>query len=230
MIKTYYPHTLLFIEDEISIRQNYVAYLKNYFQEVYEASNAEDAYVLYKQKKPDILIVDIHLPKQSGIDLIKQIREHDFSVKIIILTAHADSKFLLDAIPLQLTKYLVKPINRKELKESLQLAIDELKMYTVLPNKRVKLAENYTWDSELKELFYHNQRIELTSKEKSFLELLNSRRNKVFTYDEIFDFVWGYDEIGTLNGLKNLVRRLRKKIPKNIIINLFNEGYKINLK
>lgn len=223
-----YPHTILFIEDETAIRQNYVAYLKMYFQEVYEASNAEDGYSIYKNKKPDILIVDIHLPKLSGIDLIKQIRENDYDIKIIILTAHADTKFLLDAIPLQLTKYLIKPINRQNLKESLQLAVMELKTYTISSNKRVKLTNDYAWDVELKELRYHNQNIELTAKERSFLELLVSRKNKIFTYDEIFDFVWGYNEIGTLNGLKNLVRRLRKKIPENTIINLFNEGYKIN--
>lgn len=163
-----YPHTILFIEDEIAIRQNYVAYLKIHFQEVYEASNAEDAYSIYKDKKPDILIVDIHLPKGSGMDLIKEIRKNDYSVKIIILTAHADAKFLLDAIPLQLTKYLIKPINRKDLKASLQLAVTELKTYTISPNKRVQLAQDYTWDIELKELYYHNQRIELTSKESKF--------------------------------------------------------------
>ena len=50
----------------------------------------------------------------------------------------------------------------------------------------------------------------------------------VFTYDEISDYVWGYDDSIPLNGLKNIVKRLRKKLPEDTILNIFNEGYKIN--
>ena len=109
-------YTILFVEDEDNIRENYSKYLRIYFKDVLEAANAEDAFILYKEKKPDIMIVDIHLPKENGIELIKKIRKNDLDVKVIILTAHADSSFLLEAIPLKLIKYLIKPINRKELK------------------------------------------------------------------------------------------------------------------
>jgi len=77
-------------------------------------------------------------------------------------------------------------------------------------------------------LLYCNEIIVLTSKEKKLIELLLSQKSRIFTYDEIFEYVWGYNEIGSLSGLKNLITRLRKKLPENMIINLFNEGYKIN--
>ncbi|MCK9337480.1 MAG: response regulator transcription factor [Arcobacteraceae bacterium] len=224
-----YPYTILFVEDEDMIRQNYVSYLKDYFQVVYEAQNAEDAFLIYKSKTPDIMIVDIHLPKMNGIELVRRIREKDYNTKVIMLTAFTDTKLLLDATSLQLTKYLVKPINRQELKDTLRLAINEIKSFTVTPNKNIALNDEYIWDIEIKELKYHNQIVELTYKEKSFLELLLSHKSRVFSHDEILEAVWGYDEIGTINSLKNLVKRLRKKLPEDTIVNLFNEGYKIKL-
>lgn len=221
-------YTVLFIEDEENIRKNYVEYLGGYFKEVYEASSAEEALIIYKEKKPDLMIVDIHLPEQNGIDFIKDIRKYDVVTKIIILTAHADPSFLLESIPLKLTTYLIKPINRKELKDSLNLAIKEIESFTILSNKRIILQEEYSWDSECKELYHCNTIVTLTFMEKKFLELLLCGKSRVFSYDEIFDYVWGYEEIGTTSGLKNLVTRLRKKLPENMITNLSNEGYKIN--
>lgn len=220
-------YTVLFVEDEENIRKNYAGYLKTYFKEVYEAENAEDALVIYEKEHPDIMIVDIHLPKMSGLELIKEIRKNDVKVKIIILTAHDDAAFLFEAIPLKLTKYLVKPINRKELKDSLALAIRDLEEFTVMHNKNIQLEDKYSWDRECKELYHCNEVVVLTIMEKKFLELLFSGKSRFFTYDEIFDYVWGYDEMGSINGLKNLVSRLRKKLPEDMIINMFNEGYKI---
>lgn len=224
-----YPYSILFVEDEDTIRQNYVSYLKNYFQEVYEARNAGEALVIYKNKAPNIMIVDIHLPKINGLEMVSKIREKDHNTRVIMLTAYTDTKLLLDAASLKLTKYLVKPINRQELKDTLQLAMNEIKAFTIVPNKNIALNDEYIWDIELKELKYHNRIVELTHKEKGFLELLLSHKSRVFSHDEILEAVWGYDGIGTINSLKNLVKRLRKKLPEGTIINLFNEGYKIKL-
>ena len=94
--------------------------------------------------------------------------------------------------------------------------------------QKIDLPDDYSWDFQLKELKYHNVIVELTNKEKIFLELLFSHKNRVFTYDEISDYVWGYDDSIPLNGLKNIVKRLRKKLPEDTILNIFNEGYKIN--
>lgn len=81
----------------------------------------------------------------------------------------------------------------------------------------------------IKELKHYNKIVDLTNKEKLFLDLLLSKKNKVFTYDDIFEYVWNFEDEINLNGLKNLVKRLRKKVPENLILNVFNEGYKINI-
>ncbi|MDO6827344.1 response regulator [Poseidonibacter sp. 1_MG-2023] len=223
-----YPYKLLLVEDEKAIRENYVTYLKMLFSEVFEAEDGEKAYEIYKSKKPDILIIDINIPKLNGLELLEKIRENDHTTKAIILTAYTDKSFLLKATSLKLTKYLVKPVNRKELNETLELTVNELLKYNITTLKRIELVDNYSWDLEIKELMKHNTIVNLTNKEKVLLELLLSHKNRVFTYDEIYNYVWDFDEDITLNGLKNIIKRIRKKLPDNIIQNIFNEGYKIN--
>lgn len=223
-----YPYKLLLVEDEKAIRENYVTYLKMLFSEVFEAEDGEKAYEIYKSKKPDILIIDINIPKLNGLELLEKIRENDHTTKAIILTAYTDKSFLLKATSLKLTKYLVKPVNRKELNETLELTVNELLKYNITTLKRIELVDNYSWDLEIKELMKHNTIVNLTNKEKVLLELLLSHKNRVFTYDEIYNYVWDFDEDITLNGLKNIIKRIRKKLPENIIQNIFNEGYKIN--
>lgn len=223
-----YPYKILVVEDEEAIRKNYIIFLKMFFKEVYEADDGEKAYNLYKSEKPDIMIVDINIPKLNGLELIKKIRERDFTTKIIILTAHSDKYFLFEAIELKLTKYLVKPVSRKDLNEALDLAINEISQYTILNIKNIQLTDEYSWNTELKELKFHNKIIDLTNKERNFLSLLLSHKNRAFNYNEIFEYVWTNEELISLNSLKNLVKRLRKKLPENMISNVFNEGYKIN--
>lgn len=223
-----YPYKILFVEDEEATRNNYVTYLKMFFDDVFEAQDGEEAYKIYQEKKPDIMIIDINLPKLNGLELFRKIREKDYKTKAIMLTAHTDTSFLLEAIPLNLTKYLVKPVSRKDLKEALELSIKELENYNIVTIKKIDLPQNFSWDIELKELKHHNDSVELTSKERTLLSLLFSHKNRVFTYNEIFEHVWEYDETMSLNSLKNMIKRLRKKLPEDTIINVFNEGYKIS--
>ncbi|MFY9110202.1 winged helix-turn-helix domain-containing protein, partial [Aliarcobacter butzleri] len=156
-------------------------------------------------------------------------RQNDMATKAIIMTAHSDNSFLFEAVTLKLTKYLVKPVNRKDLKDALELVIDELLNFDIQSIQKIELPEKYSWDLTIKELKHYNKIVDLTNKEKLFLDLLLSKKNKVFTYDDIFEYVWNFEDEINLNGLKNLVKRLRKKVPENLILNVFNEGYKINI-
>jgi DNA-binding response OmpR family regulator len=227
-MESVYPYKILFVEDEEATRKNYVTYLKMLFEDVFEAEDGEEAYKIYKEKKPDIMIIDINIPKLNGLELLKKIREKDHKTKALMLTAHTDKDLLLESISLKLTKYLIKPISRKNLKEAIELTIKELKDYSILPVKKIDLPQDYYWDIELKDLRHHNCQVELTNKERSFLSLLFSQKNRVFTYDDIFEYVWGFDEEISLNSLKNMIKRLRKKLPEDTIVNVFNEGYKVS--
>ena len=94
------PYSVLYIEDEKDIRANYVNYLDRHFEKVYEAADGEEGYEKYKKNRPDIMIVDINLPKLNGLELVRRIRENNHSTKVIMLTAHSETKSLLEATEL----------------------------------------------------------------------------------------------------------------------------------
>ncbi|WP_108064320.1 response regulator transcription factor [Poseidonibacter lekithochrous] len=223
-------YSILFIEDDIDIRQNYTNVLKKSFSNVYEAGNGLEAYELYLEKKPDIMIIDVDLPHMNGLDFLKKVRKNDLNTKAILLTSYSDKKTLLDASTLKLTDYLIKPVRRQDLKESLNNAIDELKNYKVISMRRFELNDNYYWSFLENEVYYVNKQINFTSKEKDLLALLfeNAGNGKALTsYEEILYSLWDdYNEY-TLSSLKTMMTNIRKKLPKNTIRNEYGIGYKI---
>ncbi|MBU0632923.1 response regulator transcription factor [bacterium] len=228
MNETLKEYSLLFVEDEKAIRENYVNYLQRHFNNVYEAKDGEEAYKIYKDKKPRILIIDINIPKLTGIELVKKIRENDHSAKIIMLTAQSDLKTLLKAAELKLTKYLVKPVSRSELKDALGVVSDELSKFDILVKKVLKLNDTLHWNFDTSELFGDNVKIILTKKEIEVLELFFSNINKTYSYDEIILHVWPDSFEDKTDALKTIIKNLRKKLPKDIIKNVFGVGYKID--
>ncbi len=231
MDNKHYPYTILFIEDEKMLRENYVQHLKHYFKSVYEAEDGEIAYKIYKEKKPDILIIDINIPKLNGLDLLKRIRKNDHATKAIVLTAHSDVDFLLQATSLKLTKYLVKPITRRELQDALNLVLEELSKFDTIGKELLQLKENYSFNFKEEELYHLKENILLTKKEKMFFLLLSKNSKKVFTYSEIISYLWedSYSDSDKIDPLKTIIKNLRKKLPKNTIKNIFGTGYKLKI-
>jgi len=222
-------YTLLFVEDEELTRQNYTHFLERYFNKVYAAKDGEEAFGLYNKYKPHIMIVDINLPKYNGLDLIRDIRKKDQSVKIIMLTAHSETKYLLEAAELKLTKYLIKPVSRDELSSALNMAIHELTSFRVSATMQINLGEGYIWESERKELFYKNSEVLLTNKERKVLTLLLTNPNTTLGYEDIIYDVWYDDYEDKLDALKTIVKNLRRKLPEDSIKNVFSIGYKIEV-
>ncbi|WP_415396471.1 response regulator transcription factor [Sulfurimonas sp. CS5] len=225
------PYSVLYIEDEKDIRANYVNYLDRHFEKVYEAADGEEGYEKYKKNRPDIMIVDINLPKLNGLELVRRIRENNHSTKVIMLTAHSETKSLLEATELKLTKYLVKPVSRRELKDALTLVIGELSNFEIIFKKTIVLKDSFYWDVQREELLNNNVSTLLTNKERSILALLFSSINTTFTYDEIIINVWYEDDYDRdkLDALKTIIKNLRKKLPKDSIKNVYGTGYKIEM-
>lgn len=220
-----YTYNVLVVEDENQARENFVSYLSMFYENVFEANDGEEALEIYRTKKVDIILLDINIPKISGLEVARQIREKDLMTKIIVLTAHSEKSFLLEAMGLKLTKYLLKPVNRKDLKEAFELAISELKKFEVILNEEIVLREFYSYSFSTKILKFKNQEINLTQKEQLLFEYLVKNRNKICLYDELLV----YTDISTLDGLKNLIKRLRNKFEDVLILNISGIGYKINL-
>lgn len=219
--------TLLYAEDELETRENYGRYLKRYFKEVYIVSNGKEALDAYKQYKPNIMLLDINMPILNGLELTKQIREEDNLTRVIILTAHLEQDKLLFAAELNLTKYLPKPISRKQLKKALNEATKQFKQLNN-ENEYLYFKNGLKWNKSSKILFFENNEIKLTKHETLLIELLTSKKDKVFSSDEIALYLW--DDIIDLehsSKLKDIIKRLRKKLPKDTIENIYAAGYKI---
>ena len=229
MQTTKLDYTLLYLEDEEIVRKNYVNYLGRYFETIYEASSAEEASKIYKENKIDIMIIDINLPQKDGVTFLKEIREFDHNVKAIMLTAKSDIETLLKATELKLTKYLVKPISRDELKSALDIAIEEIVNYTVQANKIIRISEICHWDCDREQLHYRDKDIELTKKERDLLSYLFSDPQRVFSSEDIIFELWYDYDNQKISSLKTLVKTLRRKIPEGMIKNVFGIGYKVEI-
>ena len=218
-------YTILYVEDDEGVRTINARFLKRMFNELYLAVDGEEAYELYNKYSPDIILTDINMPRLNGIDLSKRIRENDSSVKIIISTAFSDKKYLLDAIELNLEKYIIKPLNSRNLLPALTKAVNSLENET---NFKVILDENFYFDNNTS-LFYNcDVIIDLNKKELLFLKLLVQNMNRIVSYEEIEQKVWE-NEYMSLNSLRTTIGFLRKKLPFNCIKNISNMGYKLNL-
>ena len=188
-----FKYSLLFIEDNVELRSNYAQYLRQFFEEVYEAGDVIQAQKIYHTKRPSILIVDNHLPGEDGIDFVRRIRFNDQVTRIIMLTANSNTQTLLLAAELKLTKYLLKPVDRTTLKAALSLAVDELVKYTIFNNKVIMLQNDFVWDNEKKSLYKAGAEIMLTRKEMQLLSLLFSDINRVHKTEDIIYNLWDYD-------------------------------------
>ena len=216
---------ILYVEDDEIARENGVEYLQNFFEQIYAASDAIIALQLYEKHQPDIIITDIQMPKLNGLEFVKRIRQKDKKTQIIIITAFCDKDYLLKAIELGLVKYLVKPVCEKEFEEALFLCVNSLQNNE---SNIIKLDENSYFDIFNKNLLINEEIIKLRTKEILFLELLIKNKNRYVSYEEIENYVWS-DSVMTKDALKTLVKNIKIKISKDLILNLTNSGYKIDV-
>lgn len=225
------PITLLYIEDDQDIQAIYLDFIKTYVQTLHLANDGEEGYEAYLVYKPDIILLDINMPKLDGLSLAKKIRKHDKKVKIIITTSYAEQETLLQAIELYLVKYILKPINFDELKNALEKAIEEYREEEDDSKGEIfSLDPNTLWYKESEKLYSHNCEVRLTKNERRLLSLFSTNKDKVFTFFEIFNHISydNYEKEYDANQVRALVKLLRKKVPKESILNVYGEGYRFN--
>ena len=218
---------VLYVEDDDIARENGIEYLENYFEIIYEASNALDALALYNKHQPDIIITDIEMPKLNGLEFVERIRGKDSKTQIIITTAYSHKEYLFRAIELKLIKYLVKPINEKEFDTAISMCIENISQNNKTSNI-INISENTLFDSYNKTLFTDGELIKLRTKELELLSLLLKNKTRYVTYQEIENQIW-IESVMTKDALKTVIKNLKSKLPENSISNLSGTGYKIEL-
>ncbi|NEW61754.1 response regulator [Sulfurovum sp. bin170] len=218
-------YKLLYIEDNATTRLFTSMFLKPHFKEIYEAGNGVEAIQIYKEQKPDVIITDIEMPQMSGLEFCKKIREEDLDTPIIITTAYTSVEYLLEAVSLNLIKYLGKPLNEDELMKALEGCFERLESQN--PSV-IRLTKEIYYDSFNHSLSINDKIVHISASESLLLDILIKNRNRVVSYIEIENFVWS-DTYMSLDALRSLVRKIRKSIGKEVIENISKTGYRIKL-
>lgn len=224
--------TILYIEDDQITQHKLKNILGRYFNKIILASNGEDAFEKIKaEPKIDLIISDINMPKMDGLEFLEELRKFDSKIPFIFVTARDEPDKMLKAIQLDIDNYILKPINLENLLTIIDKVVNKLyKKYLILErNSHIKLNENLFWNENNKTLIFNNEVVKLTKKELLFIEILTSNDNKVHTIEDIISILWEDEFLGKdyISNLKNIISRLRNKVPSLKIENLYGMGYKI---
>lgn len=212
---------ILFVEDEINISKLLKDALADYFFSFTIANNGEEGLAKYKKINPDIIITDIMMPKLDGLEMTKIIREQNENIPIIVLSAFSDKEKLLKAIDIGITKYFIKPFDPEEVLEYLSAIAIKLDK-----NRIVYLNKNFSFDKNTNNLYEDNVLVNITKREKNFINLLIKNKNDITSVDELKETLWEEEEISD-ERVRTFIKRLRKKTSKELIKNIASQGYLI---
>ncbi len=215
--------TLLYVEDDSNIRGYFVEFLQRYCKTIYESSSAEEALKLYHQYKPDILLLDISLPAMSGIELANIIRKSDSTTRILMSTAYTNTEFMLKAIELDITRYLIKPVTSSELFDAFEKAIDEIQKKR--PKSSIDLGRGFIYQKVDNSITKDNSTTFLRKREVELLNFFIENSNKIINYNILENSIWK-ESIMTQDAIRGQIKNLRKKTYHEIIENISGIGYR----
>lgn len=211
---------VLIVDDERNI-VNIIAFnLKKEGYEVVTASDGEEGLKAVFENDPDIILLDIMMPKMDGYEVCKKVREK-LDTPIIMLTARAEEVDKVLGLELGADDYVTKPFGIREMmarvkanlrrRESLERNMKQKEQKT--ENKKNSISfGNLELDFDLYEVRKNDTKIDLTCREFELLKFLAQQKNQVFTREALLEKVWGYEYFGDLRTVDVTVRRLREKI------------------
>lgn len=222
-------YTVLIVEDDESALTSLANILKRYFKNVLVATNGYEASDYILTQKVDLVLTDMRMPEQDGVDFVKNMRELDIDTPVVFMSAHSDSETLLKVIPLKITDYLIKPIQINQILELCQKIFKE-KINIVEKRRSEKyiheLKNGITIDLGDKMVYQNGEMVFLTKKEFELLALFLKNRHAVLGKTQIEYALWNGEMISD-SSVKTLIKKLREKIGEDSIVTVKNLGYKI---
>lgn len=216
-------------EDEPSLGMILKESLETRGFEVFLANNGEEAHAYYKSKEPDILVLDVMMPKKDGFSLAKEIREENNAIPIIFLTAKSQTKDVLDGFQHGGNDYLRKPFSMEELIVRIHALLDRVALKK--DYDRIHLGA-FTFNYTKQSLHFDNEIIMLTHRESELLFHLYQKKNEVLDRTFILKKLWGTDDFFNARSMDVFISKLRKKLMKDEsiqIINVRGFGYKLTI-
>ena len=225
---------VLVVDDSKSFVEKTVDLLKRYRIFALSAFDGEEAYQVLKDNSDiKIVLTDYMMPKMNGLEFLEELRKDNFDMPFIFVTARDEPDKMLKAIQLDINNYVLKPINLQNLLSVIDKVVEKLyKEYLILEkNSHIQLNKDLFWNKNNRTLIFENEVIKLTKKELMFIEILMAEENMVHKIEDIICTLWNDEFLDKdyISNLKNIISRLRNKVPSLIIENLYGMGYKINI-
>ncbi|MBQ6386854.1 MAG: response regulator transcription factor [Lachnospiraceae bacterium] len=206
---------VLVVDDEKLIVKGIRFSLEQDGFEVACAYYGEEAVEMARQTEYDIILLDLMLPKLSGLEVCQQIRGFS-NVPIIMLTAKGEDMDKILGLEYGADDYVTKPFNILEVKARIKAILRRAKQPDEDRNAPRKVeVDGLRVDCDSRRVFVDDREINLTAKEFDVLELLIFNPNKVYSRENLLNIVWGYDYPGDVRTVDVHIRRLREKIEKN---------------
>lgn len=220
---------ILIIEDEPDLALGLRNNLEYEGYEVLTAQEGEQGLNLACQERPDLILLDIMLPRLSGLDVCRQLRSRGMQTPIIMLTARGQEIDKVIGLEIGADDYVTKPFSLRELLARVHVQLRRLsKQETEIGAYRFGVIE---LDFNKHQAYKSGQPLELSAREFEVLKYFITHRGETVTREQLLDEVWGYDNFPLTRTVDNHVARLRQKIEENPaepqhIITVHRVGYK----
>ena len=229
---------ILVVDDEKNILDIIVFNLQNEGYETVSAMDGEQAIEMQKKYNPDLILLDVMLPKADGFTVCKTIRQYS-NVPIIMLTARADEVDKIMGLELGADDYITKPFSMKELSARIMANTRRIAaplsetQGTPLQHANIIKCGGITIDCDKYEIYRGDSLLDLTYREYELLKFMATQPEKVFTREMLLEKVWGFEFYGDVRTVDVTIRRLREKIEEdpgnpNFVMTKRGVGYYFN--
>jgi len=223
---------LLVIDDDPNICELLKVYFENEGYDVKTVNDGIEGINFFKMYEPDLVLLDLMLPKKDGYQVCREIREMS-GKPIIMITAKNDVIDEVLGLELGADDYVVKPFDMKKLSSRIKAVLRRYQVHTKQSDDEVIKFENIEISLQKYELKLRGKSVDIPPKELELLYFLASNYNRVFTRDQLLDKVWGFDYLGDSRTVDVHVKRLREKLEgvsdKWVLKTVWGVGYKFEL-
>ena len=222
---------ILVVEDDKNVANLVTTYFENEKWNVKNAFDGEVALDIAYSESFDLVVLDLMLPKLSGIEFIKEYR-NEYNTPVIMLTAKITESDIIKGLDLGADDYVTKPFSPKELVSRVKAIFRRIDKQNLFAKKKILSLKNMQIDVNLKKVLMNNVKVNLTPKEFSILQNLCSYPGKIYSRQEIIDLVFGLDFDGFDRTIDTHIANLRKKLknadPENDYVeSVYGLGYRL---